>query len=137
MRLNPSAEVNSVMMRPQPETSFEVSMSTSLVIPVDCVVECAAAAEYGAAEEYAEYKDAFLMKRRKTVSVTPAIGARTVAGAMRTLPMRSSAGTLASAGISRSIVDVHFLSTATFSDSRISLVAVIRRTRLTASDFAN
>ena len=35
------------------------------------------------------------MKRRKTVSVTPAMGARTVAGAMRTLPICNSAGTLA------------------------------------------
>ncbi len=34
----------------------------------------------------------FLMKRRKTVSVTPAMGARTVAGAMRTLPMVKDAG---------------------------------------------
>ena len=34
----------------------------------------------------------FLMKRRKTVSVTPAIGARTVAGAMRTFPILNDAG---------------------------------------------
>ena len=33
------------------------------------------------------------MKRRKTVSVTPAIGARTVAGAMLTLPIVRLAGT--------------------------------------------
>src|SRR5579864_3531174 len=33
------------------------------------------------------------MKRRKTVSVTPAMGARTVAGEMVTLPMMSAAGT--------------------------------------------
>lgn len=32
------------------------------------------------------------MKRRKTVSVTPAMGARTVAGAMRTLPMLNEVG---------------------------------------------
>jgi hypothetical protein len=76
------------------------------------------------------------MKRRKTVSVTPAIGARTVAGAMRTLPMCSSAGTLVLLGISRSIVDVHFLSTATFSDSRISRVTVRRRIRVATNDSA-
>ena len=35
---------------------------------------------------------AFLMKRRKTVSVTPAMGARTVAGAMWTLPMWRDGG---------------------------------------------
>src|SRR5271156_3520047 len=34
----------------------------------------------------------FLMKRRKTVSVTPAMGASTVAGAMRTLPIVRIAG---------------------------------------------
>src|SRR5277367_5540104 len=33
------------------------------------------------------------MKRRKTVSVTPAIGARTVAGAIVTLPMERLAAT--------------------------------------------
>ena len=32
------------------------------------------------------------MKRRNTVSVTPAIGASTVAGAMRTGPMKNSWG---------------------------------------------
>ncbi len=42
---------------------------------------------------------AFLMKRRKTVSVTPAMGASTVAGAMHTLPMENSAGTRACAGM--------------------------------------
>src|SRR5580700_4823634 len=35
----------------------------------------------------------FRMKRRKTVSVTPAMGARTVAGAILTLPMERLAGT--------------------------------------------
>src|SRR4051812_48488732 len=39
-----------------------------------------------------------LMKRRKTVSVTPAIGARRVAGAISTLPMRTDCGTTAPAG---------------------------------------
>ena len=33
------------------------------------------------------------MNRRKTVSVTPAIGARTVAGAISTVPRRNLAGT--------------------------------------------
>jgi hypothetical protein len=33
------------------------------------------------------------MKRRNTVSVTPAIGARTVAGEMRTPPIRTDDGT--------------------------------------------
>src|SRR5208283_752031 len=51
----PSAEVNSVMIRPHPPR--------------------------------------FRMKRRKTVSVTPAIGASTVAGAMMTLPIERLAGT--------------------------------------------
>src|SRR6476661_4026765 len=35
----------------------------------------------------------FRMNRRNTVSVTPAMGASTVAGAMRTLPIASEAGT--------------------------------------------
>ena len=43
------------------------------------------------------------MKRRKTVSVTPAMGARTVAGATRTEPRRTSAGTRASAGMACSM----------------------------------
>lgn len=34
------------------------------------------------------------MKRRKTVSVTPAMGARTVAGAMRKPPIVTSDGTI-------------------------------------------
>src|SRR5580658_3602946 len=55
----PSAEVNSVMIRPHPPR--------------------------------------FLMKRRKTVSVTPAIGASTVAGAMRTLPIFKLAGNVGAA----------------------------------------
>src|SRR6476646_3451148 len=39
------------------------------------------------------------MKRRKTVSVTPAIGASTVAGDTNTGPMRTEAGTRVSGGI--------------------------------------
>ena len=42
---------------------------------------------------------AFLINRRKTVSVTPAIGASTVAGAIRTLPICTSEGTHTSSGI--------------------------------------
>ena len=38
------------------------------------------------------------MKRRNTVSVTPAIGASTVAGAMRTFPIWKDSGTLTWAG---------------------------------------
>ena len=48
--------------------------------------------------------DELLMKRRKTVSVTPAMGASTVAGATRTLPMRISAGTRAVCGMARAAV---------------------------------
>jgi hypothetical protein len=43
------------------------------------------------------------MNRRNTVSVTPAMGASTVAGATSTEPMRTSAGTRASAGIACSM----------------------------------
>ena len=39
------------------------------------------------------------MNRRNTVSVTPAIGASTVAGRTTTAPSRTSAGTRASAGM--------------------------------------
>ena len=44
-------------------------------------------------------KLAWRINRRKTVSVTPTMGARTVAGATTTGPMRISAGTRALAGI--------------------------------------
>src|ERR1700722_10684355 len=74
MRERPSAEVNSVMMRPQPDCWLVCVASTSVL------------------ENCAENWLAFLMKRRKTVSVTPAIGARTVAGAIFTLPMVKLAG---------------------------------------------
>src|SRR5262249_35785022 len=40
-------------------------------------------------------KLALRMKRRKTVSVTPAMGARMVAGEMRTLPIWTDSGTFA------------------------------------------
>src|SRR5216684_1127398 len=55
LRSTPSAEVNSVMIRPHPPR--------------------------------------FRMKRRKTVSVTPAMGARTVAGVIWTPPMERLVGT--------------------------------------------
>src|SRR5438477_3037552 len=46
-----------------------------------------------AAESTAECRKlALRMKRRKTVSVTPAMGARMVAGAMRTLPIWTDCG---------------------------------------------
>ena len=51
---------------------------------------------------------AFLMKRRKTVSVTPAMGASTVAGAMRTLPTVKLAGTRLCSGIACSAGESHF-----------------------------
>src|SRR5579871_4344086 len=51
---------------------------------------------------------ALLMKRRKTVSVTPAMGASTVAGATRTLPTLKLAGTRASAGMACSNGASHF-----------------------------
>ena len=69
---------------PQPETSFVVSTSTS------------------AAADSALNTLAFRMNLRNTVSVTPAIGASTVAGAIRTPPMRNSAGTSACCGMARS-----------------------------------
>ena len=49
--------------------------------------------------EAAVNKLACRINRRKTVSVTPAMGARTVAGATTTDPRRTSAGTRASAGM--------------------------------------
>jgi len=42
---------------------------------------------------------ALRMKRRKTVSVTPAMGARTVAGATVTLPICTDAGTRTPCGM--------------------------------------
>src|SRR5271165_2483754 len=60
----PSAEVNSVIIRPQPPR--------------------------------------LRMKRRKTVSVMPAIGASTVAGRISTPPSETDAGTRAAAGAVRS-----------------------------------
>src|ERR1700730_1217035 len=81
MRERPSAEVNSVMMSPQPDCWFEVSSVTSAVL-ADAVNWLA-----------------FLMNRRKTVSVTPAIGASTVAGAIFTPPILTLAGTPTFAGI--------------------------------------
>src|SRR5947209_3537191 len=56
----------------------------------------------------AEKTLAFLMKRRKTVSVTPAMGASTVAGAIWTLPMVKLAGTRACSGIACSTGASHF-----------------------------
>src|SRR5437588_399649 len=47
----------------------------------------------------------FLMKRRNTVSVTPAMGARMVAGAMRTAPKFTDAGTPGALLIGRSMTE--------------------------------
>src|SRR5216684_8142162 len=66
MRSTPSAEVNSVMIKPQPPR--------------------------------------LRMKRRKTVSVTPAMGARTVAGAIWTVPRETVVGTGFSGAASRARV---------------------------------
>ncbi len=51
----------------------------------------------------AENTLALRMKRRKTVSVTPAMGARTVAGATVTLPICTEAGTRVPLGMGCSI----------------------------------
>src|SRR5689334_24047927 len=59
-------------------------------------------AELAEFAEPSERKLALRIKRRKTVSVTPAMGARIVAGAMRTLPIWTDAGTAASLSDARS-----------------------------------
>src|SRR6202789_436781 len=77
MRERPSAEVNSVMSRSQPDWVFETEDSTFSL-------------ESGPGPEK---RLAWRMKRRKMVSVTPAMGARTVAGRPSTGPIFISAGT--------------------------------------------
>src|ERR1700722_15661829 len=67
------------MMRPQPDCWFEVTLSTLAGPSVWA---------FGGVVNWL----AFLMKRRNTVSVTPAIGASTVAGARWTLPMVKESG---------------------------------------------
>ena len=69
------------MMRPQPDFWLVCVVSTSALV--------VSALNWLA----------FLMKRRKTVSVTPAMGARTVAGAILTLPMVKLAGTRVCSGM--------------------------------------
>jgi hypothetical protein len=56
---------------------------------------------------------AFRMKRRNTVSVTPAMGASTVAGATITPPITTDAGTRAEAGMlfSRGLSQLFFIDT--------------------------
>src|ERR1700691_193249 len=56
---------------------------------------------------------ALRMKRRNTVSVTPAIGASTVAGATATPPITTDAGTRAEAGMlfSRGLSQLLFMET--------------------------
>ena len=71
MRARPSAEVNSVMMRPQPDCWLVTGGVDGADIP--CRVG------HGR-RGFAVNRLALRMKRRKTVSVTPAMGARTVAG---------------------------------------------------------
>src|ERR1700735_1608968 len=86
MREKPSAEVNSVMMRPEPDCWLETSAST-----------------VGVESALSLNTLALRMKRRKTVSVTPAMGASTVAGATGTLPIWKDAGTRAPWGMVCSI----------------------------------
>ena len=80
------------MMRPQPDCWFEGEVSTF----VTQVSEARAGAPAGLG---VVKRLAFLMKRRKTVSVTPAMGARTVAGAISTAPMAKRAGTRVCSGM--------------------------------------
>ena len=80
------------MMRPQPDCWLVVVASTF-------GTHVSEARRGAPASVVGEKRLAFLMKRRKTVSVTPAMGARTVAGAMRTLPMAKLAGTRVCSGI--------------------------------------
>src|ERR1700679_2538260 len=84
MRDRPSAEVNSVMMSPQPERWLLIGVSTRRGWPT-----CSLPANMLALR----------MKRRNTVSVTPAIGASTVAGATVTPPISTEAGTRLAGGM--------------------------------------
>src|SRR5437764_6524886 len=72
------------MIRPQPEVSFGYEKS------------CSAGADMIVSGFWV--KLASRMKRRKTVSVTPAMGASTVAGPMRNLPIWTHSGTRAPEG---------------------------------------
>src|SRR5271168_4265025 len=100
MRDSPSAEVNSVMMRPQPDCWLLIGVSTRCGLL--------------ASEPSLPVKIlALRINRRNTVSVTPAIGANTVAGATSTPPISIDAGTRATAGIlfSRGLSQFFFMET--------------------------
>ena len=123
-RASPSAEVNSVMINPHPDSTLPIASSIQGAPHLDSEMWEAKSAsesafvlvkelagvpgldsETGVASSaseltFAPVKElACRMNRRNTVSVTPAIGASTVAGRTSTVPMRTSAGTRASAGI--------------------------------------
>src|SRR5579864_1097471 len=86
------------MIRPQPERKFEISASTWALSALGN--EGARTGNACAGASLGEQKTlALRIKRRKTVSVTPAMGARTVAGATRTPPIRTSEGTNALSGM--------------------------------------
>src|SRR6185437_7312725 len=85
MRDKPSAEVNSVIISPQPDRWLLIAASTF------------------AESDSRLNRLALRMKRRKTVSVTPAMGASIVAGATWMPPIETHAGTHALAGIACSI----------------------------------
>src|ERR1700677_3579074 len=98
MRDRPSAEVNSVMIKTHPDCWLLIGASTRRrASPLSCPLKTLA----------------LRMKRRNTVSVTPAIGARTVAGATNTLPISIEAGTRAISGMlfSRGLSQFFFMET--------------------------
>src|SRR5580692_2056808 len=110
MRLSPSADVNSVMINPHPDCAFVIDASIC-----DSPTElCVSPTDLGAPHLDSEMWEAGLastpnsawenklacrINLRNTVSVTPAIGASTVAGRTTTEPSRTSAGTRDSVGI--------------------------------------
>ncbi len=105
IRASPSADVNSVISRPQPDWALVTveSMAAALSTLRSCGEAATAPPQVASASPQAVNRLAWRMKRRKTVSVTPAIGASTVAGATSTVPIRTSAGTRVSAGIACSM----------------------------------
>ena len=100
MRDRPSADVNSVMINPQPDCWLLIGISTRCLLrTIDISV--------------ALNTLALRIKRRNIVSVTPAIGASTVAGATVTPPISTDAGTRAEAGMgcSRGLSQLFFMET--------------------------
>src|ERR1700733_10598597 len=95
MRDRPSADVNSVMINPQPDCWLLIGVSTRCLADSTFPVKMLA----------------LRMKRRNTVSVTPAIGASTVAGETVTPPISTDAGTRAEAGMgcSRGLSQLFFM----------------------------